>query len=155
MIVRRARAEDVPACVRLVELRRRRYETFEPRFWKKAAGSEKSTIDWFTQLFDDDKSVSVVASNEANILGFLIARDIPVPPVYEPGGPTALIDDFCVAEGKWGDVGTQILRFARRELRARGFVQIVVVGATRDDEKTAFLKSTDLSLASTWWTAGT
>jgi hypothetical protein len=34
----------------------------------------------------------------------------------------------------------------------RGFIQIVVVGAYQDIEKSEFLAAAGLSLASTWWT---
>ena len=155
MIIRPATPNDVAACVGLVESRREQYERYEPRFWKKAADSKPSTYPWFARLFDESKSVSLVAAEGSNIVGFLIARDTPVPPVYDPGGPTALIDDFCVVEKRWRDVGGELLAAARTELQRRGFAQIVVVAAGRDEEKTAFLEASDLSPASTWWTAAT
>ncbi len=155
MIVRNAHPEDVSACVELVEARRRRYETFEPRFWKKAANSKDSSKSWFSHLFSDSGTVSIVAAKDPHILGFLIGCEIQVPPVYEPGGRTVLVDDFCVAEGQWADVGASLLAAAKQEFHERGFVQLVVVGARLDLEKSAFLETTDLSLASTWWTGPT
>ena len=155
MIIRPATPNDVAACVGLVESRREQYERYEPRFWKKAWDSKSSTYPWFARLFDETKSFSLVAAEGSDIVGFLVAREAPVPPVYDPGGPTALIDDFCVVEKRWCDVGGELLAAARAELRNRGYVQIVVVGARRDEAKTAFLEGSDLSLASTWWTAAT
>ncbi len=155
MELRKAKTGDVAECVELVEARRLRYEKFEPQFWRRADDSRNITVDWFTTLFSDADVLSLVAVEESAIVGFLIARDVPAPPVYNPGGPTALVDDFCVAEDRWMDVGGNLLTRAKEELRSRGCVQIVVVGANKDIEKTAFLESANLSLASTWWTSST
>ena len=155
MKLRKANSSDVLNCVDLVEVRRQRYEEFEPQFWRRAVDSRNTTVEWFSNLFNDVDVLSLVATEESAVVGFLIARDAPVPPVYNPGGPTALIDDFCVAEGRWMDVGRNLLIRAKEELRSRGWAQIVVVGARKDIEKTSFLESAELSLASTWWTSST
>ena len=156
MIIRQAISRDVTECVGLVENRREIYQQYEPRFWKKAPNSARSSADWFGRLFLDSHNVSLVAEEGEKVVGFLIAREFPTPPVYDPGGPTALIDDFCVATpDRWSDVGARLVDAARLELRSRGFAQIIVVGAPKNDAKTKFLKGTDLSLASTWWTAAT
>ena len=132
-----------------------RYEELEPQFWRRADDSRITTIEWFTKLFSDVDMISLVATEESVVVGFLIARDAPVPPVYKPGGPTALVDDFCVVEGRWMDVGKHLLLRAKEALRAYGWAQILVVGAHKDIEKMSFLESADLSLASTWWTSAT
>lgn len=153
MQIRRATNSDVPSCVALVEARREEYESYEPRFWKKAVTSAASTLPWFEKLFADERSTAFVADEDGLVVGFLIAREFPTPPVYDPGGPTALIDDFCVAStNRWQDVGAALLQQAKSELNKRGFAQLVVVGARQDTAKTAFLSQSDLSLASTWWT---
>lgn len=154
MKIRKATSADVPRCVELVETRRAEYEKYEPRFWKKAETSAASTQPWFEKLFSDERSVAFVAVEEALVVGFVIAREFPTPPVYDPGGQTALIDDFCVAaKDRWQDAGAALLQEAKAELNRRGFAQVVVVGARQDAAKTAFLTQANLSLASTWWTA--
>lgn len=154
MQIRNASKEDALRCVELVEARRKEYENYEPRFWKKAANSAASTLSWFEKLFCDEDTVALVAVENTLIVGFLIAREFPTPPVYDPGGATALIDDFCVAaKDRWQDAGAALLQRAKSELNRRGFAQVVVVGAQRDAAKTALLSHANLSLASTWWTA--
>lgn len=154
MLVRKANSMDALRCVELVEARREEYEHYEPRFWKKAATSAATTLPWFEKLFSDDQSMSFVAIEDGDVIGFVIAREFPTPPVYDPGGATAMIDDFCVvAKSRWKDVGQALLQQARSEMRERGFAQVVVVGARRDLEKTEFLAGSGLSLASTWWTS--
>lgn len=152
--IRTAEAADVDACVRLAEARRALYETFEPRFWRRAENAAEMSRLWFAHLFAKDDILALVAEAEGQVLGFLIAQPTPSPPVYDPGGRTALIDDFVVEPGFWLEVGQALLAQARQRLKAAGFVQIVVVGACRDEDKTRLLETTDLSLASTWWTAG-
>lgn len=154
MDIRNASAGDLAACVDMIEARRRQYEVYEPRFWKKAADSAASTHPWFLRAFEDDGTVSLVAAEGEVVVGFLIAGAIATPPVYDPGGPTALIDDFCVASAAlWPTVGRALLVAGREALRGRGYAQIVVVCGDRDEAKKRLLADTDLSLASTWWTA--
>ncbi|WP_372502101.1 GNAT family N-acetyltransferase [Tistrella mobilis] len=154
MNVRQATPEDVTACVALAEARRDAYEAYEPRFWKKSPDSAAACRTWFETLFSDGRSMCFVAEEAGTILGFVIGRGFPTPPVYDPGGATAMIDDFCVVSAdRWGDVGRALLRDIRAEMRRQGFAQVVVVSARRDLEKTAFLEEAGLSLASTWWTS--
>jgi ribosomal protein S18 acetylase RimI-like enzyme len=155
MNIRPATREDVPACVTMIEARRQIYETYEPRFWKKAANSPALTQGWFSHLFGDEKILSLVADDGTALAGFLIAANVPAPPVFDPGGPTALIDDFYVkSDDLWLTAGAALLDAAKAALKERGYAQIVVVGVQRDDAKNALLTRTDLSLASNWWTAG-
>jgi predicted N-acetyltransferase YhbS len=155
MQVRTATAEDVAACVELIEARRLTYEQFQPRFWKKAANSADMSRLWFAHLFAKADTVALVAVEGAAIVGFIIGANFPPPPVVELAGKNALIDDFAVAsESRWADVGPALLTACKARLKALGYVQIVVVGARQDAPKTAFLDAADLSLASTWWTAG-
>ncbi len=155
MMIRAAGQNDVAVCAEMVEARRDLYQTFEPRFWNKAPNSRALTIRWFTHLFGDDKVVKLVSEDASGILGFLIATNFPAPPVFDPGGPNALIDDFYVrSDDLWLTVGAALLEAARTALKERGFAQIVVVGVDRDEAKNALLRRGDLSLASNWWTAG-
>ncbi|MFT4936728.1 MAG: GNAT superfamily N-acetyltransferase [Pseudoalteromonas distincta] len=153
MRIRIAEASDVEACVQLAEARRALYETFEPRFWRRAENAAEMSRLWFAHLFAKEDVLALVAEIDGEVRGFLIAQPTPSPPVYDPGGRTALIDDFVVAPDQWGTVGAQLLSEARQRLRAADFAQIVVVSARQDEDKTRLLESTDLSLASTWWTA--
>ncbi|MDF1749290.1 MAG: GNAT family N-acetyltransferase [Alphaproteobacteria bacterium] len=153
MQIRRVTSADAMSCVKLAEARRVEYQNYEATFWKKAENSAISTLRWFETLFSDDQNVAYVAIDDAVVVGFIIAREFPTPPVYDPGGATALIDDFCVAsKNRWKDIGAALLQETKLELCRRGFAQIVVVGAAKDLAKTEFLNETGLSLASTWWT---
>ena len=67
-----------------------------------------------------------------------------------------MIDDFTVAApAEWPIVGAALLDVLRHHGRIAGWRQIIAVCASDDTAKTAFLHSTDLTIASTWWTAVT
>lgn len=153
MAIRSAEAGDIEACVGMIEARRQLYETFEPRFWRKAEHSAAMSTAFFSHLAADASALFLVSRADAGINGFLIAANIQNPPVYAPGGPTAQIDDFCVADpALFPTVGAALLDEARAQLKAQGFTQLVIVCAARDTARTAFLQSQSLSLTTTWWT---
>lgn len=153
VIVRDCGGDDLDVMAEMAEARRVNYERFEPLFWRKAAGSLEMSKAFFAHLITQADTLCLLAEVEGRPAGFLIATPARVPPVVDPG-PTAMIDDFCVAGAElWADVGPALLGAARTRLREKGFAQIVVICGFQDAEKTAFLKGQDLSLASTWWTA--
>lgn len=154
MDVRQGMESDLPALVAMIEAKRREYEACEPVFWRRATDSAATTLPYFASLLAQGTVTVLVATEAERLLGFLIAMPVPTPPVYDPGGPTVLIDDFCVAEPSlWPTVGRRLLEHARQVGREVGWRQVVVVCGHADQPKSDLLRSTDLSLASTWWTA--
>jgi GNAT superfamily N-acetyltransferase len=152
--LRKATTDDVAACVALVQAERERLEAYEPLFWRRAQGAERPTAAWLAHLARDAEMLFLVAVEEEAIAGFLVSRFYASPPVFDPGGLTAMIDDFCVADiERWTDIGGALLREVRRLLRDRGVAQVIVACPTKDDAKLALLQASDLSPASTWWTA--
>ena len=100
-----------------------------------------------------DDTVALVAEGAGAIRGFAIGRLTPAPPVYAPGGPVCLVDDFCVLEAHhWLTVGEALLSHASTLIHEAGAAQIVVVGADRDLAKAEMLRRSDLTIASNWWT---
>ena len=73
--------------------------------------------------------------------------------MFDPGGETYLIDDFCVLEPHlWLTVGEALLSHASTLIHEHGGAQIVVVSADRDLAKNEVLRRSDLTIASNWWT---
>jgi hypothetical protein len=117
-------AEDVPAMVRLSERDRSAREKFEPEFFRKAergGAAQAACFNWqLTQL----NVIALVHQTGNGVDGFAIPSLITAPPVYEPGGPTALIDDFTVADPQsWNSVGNFLFEAVRSEARKGGAVQ--------------------------------
>jgi hypothetical protein len=151
--VRKAEAADIQATVELVERSRRQFQKYQPTFWRKAANSASVTEKFFAGLLADPATFFLVALEGSQLQGFLIARKFAAPPVFDPGGDTYLIDDFCVLEPRlWLSIGEALLSHASTLIHEHGGAQIVVVSADRDLAKTEMLRRSDLTVASNWWT---
>ena len=149
--MRKARWADVPSMVTIIERRRAVYETCQPVFWKRAANASAKTKLFYRWLLLRRSAIMLVADRGSEVVGFLIATRARVPPVYDPGGPSMLIDDFAVAEADdWPIVGRALLDGFQSRGRALGCRQVVVVCGAEDAAKTEFLRSTGLRMASTW-----
>lgn len=150
--VRPAVTTDLEPVLLIAERRRREYASYQPQFWNPVPDAVTRQRSFFTSLLTDPATLFVIAATTDHVQGFLIARVAPAPPVYNPGGPTCLIDDFTVAESEsWFEIGPQLLTFARRWATERGAAQLVVVTAAADDPKRAVLNTAGLGLASEWW----
>jgi len=153
MDVRPAIASDIDAAVDLAERTRRQQQKHQPTFWRKAAKSAELTRTFFTELLAQQDTFFLVATEGRHVVGFLIARKFPTPPVYAPGGDTYLIDDFCVGElHHWLTTGEALLSHATTLIHEAGAAQIVVVCGDRDLAKAEMLRRSDLTIASNWWT---
>ena len=153
MDVRRATASDLDAVVAIVESQRRQYQKYQPTFWHKAADSADTTRAFFTKLLGEPDRYFLVAIEDSQLRGFVIARKLAAPPVYAPGGDIWLIDDFAVLEQRhWLGIGEALLSHASTLLHEHGAAQIVVTCADRDLAKAEVLRRSELTIASNWWT---
>lgn len=98
-----------------------------------------------------------MAEAEGALLGFITARPTPAPPpkpappVYDPGGPTWTVDDFCVAEPRLRpDAGRGLWEAVADHGRSAGWRQIVCVTAVADTPENAMLDAASLTPASQW-----
>ena len=137
--------------VALSEQKRLQYQEYQPTFWRKAAGSAEQQIPFFERLLGSDHAILLVHDRGGAVDGFVIATLVEAPPVYDPGGPTCLIDDFVVAPEAWPSTGAALLTAALREAQARGAVQSVVVCGHQDEPKRAMLNGNGFSIASEWY----
>jgi hypothetical protein len=150
--IRAAEAQDLDALLELSEARRREYATYQPVFWRPAADAPAQQRPYLAALLQEPDVFARVAVTRT-VVGFAIGRLTAAPPVYDPGGPTCLIDDFAVADPDlWPTVGLDLLQTVADAARERGAVQIVVVTPFRDTAKRAALAAGGLDIASEWWT---
>src|SRR5207245_8597168 len=106
---------------------------------------------YFQRLLPRNEVIALVAEAENTFVGFVIGTITLAPPVYNPGGPVCMIDDFAVANPQeWDSVGAALLTALEREAKARGAVLSVVVCARRDQAKRAVLQKAELTVASEW-----
>lgn len=150
--IRAAVSVDIVAMVDLSDQHRRLLQSYQPVFWRKAERSKEAQIPYFEKLIADADVIKLVAEGESGIEGFLISARIAVPPVYDPGTITYLIDDFCVKDDNaWMTVGSDLLQATTREIKSRGGGQIVVVCPHLFEDERAFLRHKGLSIASEWY----
>src|SRR5215467_7811866 len=152
--VRAATAADVPTMVALSEKERTERERFEPEFFRKAEHGATAQEAYFKWQLAQPNVIAVVHEAESGIDGFAIASLITAPPVYKPGGPTALIDDFTVAHPQsWASIGRWLFERLKSEAGKRGPVGMVSICAHKDELKRGFLASLGLRVVSEWWFA--
>lgn len=151
-LVRQAEALDIASILDLAEQRRNEYARYQPRFWNPAADARLTQSRYFTQLLETPEVMTGVYEQDSRIVGFIIARLVPAPPVYNPGGLTCLIDDFCCASADaWSTVGVPLLEHVYAEARQRGAAQAVIVCGHLDQPKRQILFSSGATIASEWF----
>jgi chloramphenicol 3-O phosphotransferase len=155
--VRTSQLSDIDAMVSLSKAKRLSYEKAQPQFWRYA-GEEGDNMQrkWFKQLLEDTNHVMFTAESDAKeILGFVIGKLMPAPEVYNPGGLTLMIDDFCVqSKNLWQSVGASLIEETKATANARGATQILVVCGAHDHPKRKFLSQQNLQVASEWFVGG-
>lgn len=151
--IRAATGEDLEAILAIADASRRTYATYQPQFWRPAEDAVARQRPYLDALLHDETAITLVAVNRHTLTGFAIGAVAPAPPVYDPGGPTCLLDDSAVADpADWSTTGAALLRAVRRIARQRGAAQIVVITGHMDDGERAMLAAAGLSIASEWWT---
>ena len=152
-MIRDATVDDVEAIAELAAARRADYEQAQPRFWRRAVDAVEVHRPWLAELVRDPDVISLVAyGDDGELAGYAVATVVPSPPVYDPGGPTGLVDDFQLADpDRWPTLGLELLATVRARLASRGVVQLVVVCGQHDVAKCAALTAAGLSVASEWY----
>lgn len=144
---------DVPTMVELSDQRRQRYAQYQPVFWRPAADARERHEPFLRDLLARDNAIVRVHERGDGIIdGFILAMLVPAPPVYDPGGLTCSIDDFCLADAAdWESIGRRLLDDVMAQAKVRGASQVVVVCGHLDQPKRAMLAAADLSIASEWY----
>lgn len=150
--VRIAEEADLPAMVELARIRRTLYAKTQPVFWRAAQDADKKQHEWFQSLLRMSDAKLWVAEQAGEICGFLIGQIVPAPAVYDPGGATISVDDFCVVTPMdWCPVGGMLLAALKGWARSRDVVQIVVVCGAHDIAKKQWLIDQNMLPVSIWY----
>lgn len=156
-IVRTSQVSDVDAMVSLSKAKRKLYEKAQSQFWRYAGDEgDKAQGEWFKELLENKNYVMFTAESDTQeILGFIIGKLMPAPEVYNPGGLTLMIDDFCVqSENLLQSVGHELIEEIKAAAKVKGATQILVVCGAHDHPKRKFLGEQNLSIASEWFVGG-
>jgi predicted house-cleaning noncanonical NTP pyrophosphatase (MazG superfamily) len=154
IIIRASIYSDVHAMVALSKAKRLSYERAKLEFWCYAGESgDEAQSKWFEELLKNKDYLMLTAEDQyQEILGFIIGKLVPAPPVYNPGGLTLMVDDFCVhSENLWETVGIQLMKAIKRDAKDKDATQIIVVCGAHDNPKRHFLMEQNLSIVSEWF----
>lgn len=153
--IRPATVADVSAMVTLSDQKRGSYENAQPQFWHQAEDANAKQTKWFEWLISKDIHIFFVAEVNQQMFGFIIGELKSAPEVYDPGGFTLMVDDFCVENPElWDSVGGQLLHATQQQAKQKGAVQTLVVCGQHDESKKHFLESRGLNIASEWYVGG-
>lgn len=151
--IRLSQASDIQNIVEMSYQKRLSYEKAQPKFWKYAgADAELSQTKWFEEILTDNDYIMLAAESNQKIVGFVIGKLMPAPEVYNPGGLTLMIDDFCIAdETEWHAIGSKLVQEIKTIAKTKGAAQVLVVCGAHDEPKRKFLRNQNLSIASEWF----
>jgi GNAT superfamily N-acetyltransferase len=152
MPVRDAHDADLDAMLRLSAAARRQLAQHSPVFWRTAEDADARQRAWFQFLLGQPETIALVHADAGPIDGFALARLTAAPPVFAPGGPVSVLDDFGVADvADWRVVAGALLDAVETRARERGAPLSVVVCAHLDTDKRALLAARGFALTSEWW----
>ena len=122
-------------------------------FWRKAFNSAEIQAAYFDSLLPKADHISLVCEDRDCISGFLIGTVSAAPAVYDPGGLSCRIDDFCIStDALWENEGKALLGVCRKKAASLGAVQFVIVCGQKDEWKRKFLSDSNMTVASEWYT---
>jgi GNAT superfamily N-acetyltransferase len=149
MQIRAATPADVPAMVALSDAKRTEYATYSPVFWRKAEGGAEAQARFFTnRQLPNEQIITLVAERDGTVEGFIMAMVQEAPPVYDPGGPVCMIDDFTVATPDlWATTGLALLEAATALARERGAVLTITICGHLDTPKRRMLQEHGATIA--------
>ena len=149
-----ATTADLDNMVKLSYEKRRSYELAQPIFWRYAGpAGDKVQRQWFEELMQKNDYILMVCEENDKILGFVIGRIIKAPDVYDPGGLTLMIDDFCIDKDQsWDVVGKSLIDKIKILGSKKGSTQLLVISGAHDEAKNKFLSKINLTTASYWYT---
>lgn len=147
--MQKAKKSDIKFMIELSYQKRLSYAKAQPNFWKMAENSNEIQAKWFEKLLSRKNTIALICNKKQ---GFIIGNIISPPEVYS-AGLTLVIDDFCVKFGNlWLTTGKELLDKCQKKAKSMGVKQILVVCGNHDQEKSLFLKSQNLNIASNWFT---
>lgn len=147
-----ATTDDIAQMMKLSLEKRLQYEKAQPLFWKKADDSEAVQTNYFLDLLKNTNFMLLTAKHDKIMFGFIIGHIVSAPSVYNPGGLTCMVDDFCINnETSWQSTGALLLDALKIQAKKLHAIQIVIVSGDHDKNKKDFLQKAELAIVSNWY----
>ncbi len=155
--IRVATQDDVDVIADLIQEKRLQYETYQPIFWRVAPSARGNHLGFLAKVLANERTITLVwEETPGTVDWFIIPNIIAAPPVYEPGGPTCMVDDYWVRGGeRWETIGRALLDAVCARARSEfGAAQVLVVCGHKDTAKRTVLRGQGLEIASEWYVKG-
>lgn len=155
--LRVATQDDVDVIADLIQEKRRQYENYQPIFWRVAPSARDNHLGFLAKVVANEQTIALVWEEApGTVEGFIIANIIAAPPVYAPGGPTCMVDDYWVRGGeRWETIGQALLDAVCVRARSEfGATQVLVACGHQDTAKRTMLRDQGLEIASEWYVKG-
>lgn len=150
MNIETAEGADISNMVKLSAIKRKAYANAQPVFWRKHPNADSNQEKWFAKLLNDEQYIALVATQDKQLVGFIIGHIIDAPDVYEPGGKTLYVDDFCVSD-QWTNTGQLLLEAIVEVGTVKDCCQLLVVCGSHDEAKKSFLENTGYRCINHWF----
>ena len=147
-MIREAIKSDINWMVKLSHQKRLAYSKEEPNFWKIAKNSDEVQQKYFEKELKNDDVIALIYEEKQ---GFIIGKLVTPPEVYD-AGLTLMIDDFCISGDLWTTTGKELLDECQKRAKNMGAKQILVVCGDHDTQKFSLLETTNMNIASRWYT---
>lgn len=149
--VRLAESFDIPRIVELHEQRRLQYQEYQPALWRKAEDSAEEDRAYLESAIADATVIALVHDRGGTVDGAIVGVLSHLSPMYDPGGPVCVVDDFVVASQElWNTVGVKLLNAMAREAHKRGAVHLTVSCGYQDRLKRTMLALHGCTIATAW-----
>ncbi len=155
--LRVATQDDVDVVADLTRGKRLQDEHYQPIFWRVAPSARDNHRGFLAKVLANERTIAWIwEETPGAVQGFIIANIIAAPPVYEPGGPTCMVDDYWIRGGeRWETIGQALLDAVCVRARSEfGAAQVLVVCGHRDTAKRTMLREQGLEIASEWYVKG-
>lgn len=152
ILVRRPTPDDIKSVVEISSQKRRNYEEEVPHLWKQANNANILEEIFFRSLLSKNSYIFLVAERKKEIIGFVIGKKIYSMGIYDPGGITILINDFCIdEEEEWQHVGKKLLEAITDSSKNQGVASLLITSGHHDMSKNQLLNAFGLKPALEWY----
>jgi hypothetical protein len=131
------RDRDADWAAGLMADRRAEYAAYSPVFWRPRPNVEPEHARFLASQISDPLVIALRGDD-----GFAIAART---------ADQYYVDDFAVVDGRWQDIGAELLSEVWRQAEAFGAHELRVVTARLDQPKVAMLTALGLRLWQQWW----
>jgi|SRR5579862_2046667 len=152
MGIRPATNDDLGWMMSLCELGRIQKNSLHPIAYQQPAAYCRTRRKEIERILENPNSLCLISEHHDQPLAFLVALLVDAPPVYAPGGPVCLIEEFeGVKHQDLATHGLQLLDEARNIARRRGAVLQRVISSAGDLDREEFLLGNGFTVASEWY----